>query len=66
MEAQAAALMRRFQASEGRPMIRHPSGVCGTCANTLRVMLPEGASLTVKFQHGRIFFTGGNFVGDPD
>ncbi|MDX3315269.1 polymorphic toxin-type HINT domain-containing protein, partial [Streptomyces sp. ME08-AFT2] len=64
VEAQAAALMHHFQAQNARLMITHPNGVCGTCASTIRAMLPTGAELTVRFQHGRRFFTGGVFVGD--
>ncbi|MCW8215706.1 MULTISPECIES: DddA-like double-stranded DNA deaminase toxin [Streptomyces] len=64
VEAQAAALMHHFQAKNARLMISHPDGVCGTCASTIRAMLPTDAELTVRFQHGRRFFTGGVFVGD--
>ncbi|WP_218639557.1 hypothetical protein, partial [Streptomyces acidiscabies] len=57
-------LMQHFQATNARLMVSHPNGVCGTCASTIRAMLPTGAELTVRFQHGRRFFTGGVFVGD--
>jgi hypothetical protein len=61
VEVQAAALMAKYRATSARLMISHPGGVCGTCADTLRRILPKGVELTVRFQHGRRFYTGGTF-----
>ncbi|MFE2866603.1 RHS repeat-associated core domain-containing protein [Embleya sp. NPDC059259] len=65
VEAQAAALMRKFRATEGRLMISHPRGVCPTCARSLDDMLPQNANLVVRFQNKRRFFQGGKFGRGP-
>ena len=63
VEVQAAALMQKLQATEARLMITHHDGVCGFCRGNLEAMLPYGATLTVRFQRNRKFFTGGVFTG---
>ncbi|MFJ2099371.1 polymorphic toxin-type HINT domain-containing protein [Streptomyces anulatus] len=64
VEAQAAVLMHRLGASEGRLMISHPGGSCYTCSSTLADMLPTNSTLTVRFQHDRRFYNSVRVTGN--